>query len=239
VRRFHVPGLPQGGEIRLGGDEGRHLARVLRARPGDEVELFDGLGRAARAEVVTVERDAVVLAVGEPVPAREPSREVTLCSAIPKGKRMDWLVEKATEAGVARIVPLAPDRAARREAGDNTVRRWRRAALEAAKQSGRSVVPAIADPVTLDEALAATDGAQRLLASPGAAHAPTVCGLSPVAVFVGPEGGFTPDEIARLACAGAVPVGLGGLILRIETAAIVAVHALSWAPSSDPSDTAS
>ncbi len=226
-RRFHCAPLPaEGGAVWLEGDEGRHLARVLRARRGDEVALFDGHGRVVAGGVEDVERDRVLVRIAHDLEAAAPLRTVTLCASIPKGKRMEWLVEKTVEAGVAAILPVAWSRSERRTAGDANLTRWRRAALEAAKQCGRADVPGVAAPVSLDDALTATAGSQRVVARADAGAMPSPAG--PVSVFVGPEGGFRDDELAALTTAGATGLALGGLVLRVETAAVLAVHRLAW-----------
>jgi 16S rRNA (uracil1498-N3)-methyltransferase len=231
VPRFHVPGLfaPEAvasGRVRLPDDEGAHLVRVLRARPGDAVRLFAGAGREAQCVVETAGKDGAVVVVQREIVAPRAARDVVLCTSVPRGERMEWLVEKAVEAGVAAIVPLASERSVRKEAGPNSMRRWARAAVEAAKQSGRAVVPEVAEPVTLAEAIARTAHTTRLVATPGAAArvGELVPAAGAVALFVGPEGGFEPEETAALAAAGASPFGLGPFILRVETAAALAVH---------------
>ena len=229
VPRLLVPGLPAKGTVRLPDDEGAHLARVLRARPGDTVRAFDGRGREAECRVVEVARSGALIEVVRDVDAPRPAREVVLATSIPRGERMEWLVEKATEAGVASVLPLAARRSVRREAGANEARRWRRAAAEAAKQCGRATVPEVTDPLSLADAIARTSDCVRLVGAPGAAT-PLAAALPQrvrVALFVGPEGGFDPEEEQALAEAGAAPFGLGPLVLRIETAAVVAVHAAS------------
>jgi len=224
--RLYAPELPAAGRVRLPDEEGAHLVRVLRARPGDVVRLFDGAGREVECAVVEAGKGGAVVELRRDVDAPRPAREVVLVTAVPRGERMEWLVEKAVEAGVAAIVPLAANRSVRKEAGPNARRRWGRAAVEAAKQCGRAVVPDVAEPTTLADAIARTSGALRLLAAPGATArvADLVKADGPVAVFVGPEGGFEPDESRALAEAGAAPFGLGPMILRVETAALVAVH---------------
>jgi 16S rRNA (uracil1498-N3)-methyltransferase len=227
--RLHVPALPAAGCARLPEEEARHLVRVLRARPGDAVRAFDGRGREVEAVVVVVDRDGAEVEIRGEVAAPRPIREVVLVTAAPRGERMEWLVEKATEAGVARIVPLAAERSVRKEAGPSSLRRWRRAAVEAAKQCGRATVPDVAEPTTLVEALTSTPADARFIATPGAAaRLPDLVAAAPrVAVFVGPEGGFDLDETAALAQAGARAYGLGGLILRVETAAVLSVFQAS------------
>jgi 16S rRNA (uracil1498-N3)-methyltransferase len=210
--------------VRLEGDEGGHLVRVLRARPGDAVRVFDGCGREAACTVVEVDRKGASLEIGEDVATARPKRRVILVTAIPRGERMQWLVEKSVEVGVARILPLAAARSVRKAAGDGSVRRWARAAVEAAKQCGRADVPDVEQPLSLEEALAATEGVVRTVAVPGAAGRldDAVRNVDSVVVFVGPEGGFDARESALLAERGATSFGLGPLILRVETAAVVA-----------------
>jgi 16S rRNA (uracil1498-N3)-methyltransferase len=224
--RLYAPDLPATGRVRLPDEESGHLVRVLRARPGDEVRLFDGAGREALGVVVETGKGGVVVEWTRDVEAPRPAREVVLVTAVPRGERMEWLVEKTVEAGVAAIVPLAAHRSVRKEAGPNAVRRWRRAAVEAAKQCGRADVPDVAEPTTLVDALARTSAARRLVATPGStSRVVDLVEGGPVALFVGPEGGFDPEETRGLERVGAAPFGLGPLILRVETAALVSVHA--------------
>lgn len=226
MRRLHAPDLPAQGEFRISGDEAHHLVRVLRGRPGDRFGVFDGRGREVEAELLTAGRgDALLRIVGAREP-RRPGREVVLLTAVPRGQRMEWLVEKCTEAGVARVVPLVTARGVRDRASGNTLRRWRRAALEAAKQCGRADVPDVDAPVELVAALAAGAGRTLLLADPtaGSALGAVLPASGGVALLVGPEGGFDDAETEAATAAGAIPFGLGSLILRIETAALVATH---------------
>lgn len=229
MRRFLEPRLPARGAFQLADDEGRHLVRVLRARPGDEVLVFDGRGREARCRVADVTRDAATLEVVEDTVPRRAARDVVVVTAVPRGERMEWLVEKCTEAGVSAVLPWAAARSVRDRAGASTLRRWRRAAAEASKQCGRADVPEVADVLPLDDALAAVRGRLLLVADPASADDPAAARgtASRIAAVVGPEGGFEPGERASIAAAGAVPFGLGPLILRIETAAAVAVHRLA------------
>jgi 16S rRNA (uracil1498-N3)-methyltransferase len=229
VRRFLHGALPERGTFVLGEDEGAHLARVLRAREGDEVLVFDGRGREAVCRVTSVARDAVTLEVGASHAPRRAARDVLLLTAVPRGERMERLVEACVEAGASGIVPWAAARSVRDRAGPNTLRRWRRAALEACKQCGRADLPEVSDVVPLDAALRQAAGRRVLVARPGAASGAAEArgGAEAVAVLIGPEGGLAPEEDAFLDAAGAVPFGLGPLVLRIETAATIAVHALS------------
>ena len=206
-----------------------HLARVLRLRVGD---VF--LGVVPPAEEWTLRVACVgqgyllADAVGRSTPMVEASTHVTLAVAVPRGERMDWLVEKATELGVAAILPLLAERSvARPGSGSERVARWERIAREATAQSERLVVPVISAPVRLADALPDLGGTQLMAVARGAGPGlpEVVRGLrsdtARVAWLVGPEGGWTPAEVAAANDAGAVAVGLGPRILRVETAALV------------------
>src|SRR5438034_11832417 len=117
VPRLLVPGLPRSGRVRVPDEEAHHLLRVLRARAGEAVGLFDGAGREVEAVIVAAARGEATVELGDEVVAPRPARDVVLCTAVPRGERMEWLVEKCVEAGVAAIVPLAAERSARKEAG--------------------------------------------------------------------------------------------------------------------------
>ena len=214
--------------ITVSGDEHHHLARVLRARAGDVVTLFDGVGAEAQARVVRVGRTETELAIAAaPRPgAAEDAPPLVLLTAVPRGGRMDFLVQKCAELGVARLVPIVTARSVVRPEPGKRVR-WEKIAREASRQSGRADVPAVGAPVALAAALAAPDlPARRLLFSPDAA-APSVRALLPdraaTALLVGPEGGFAAAEVDAARAAGFQPASLGAYILRVETAAIVAV----------------
>ena len=226
LRRLHVPDLPAAGDVVVAGDEAHHLVRVLRAVPGLVVALFDGRGREVAAEVVWVAGGRACLRIRAERTPRRPGRDVLLCTAIPRGQRMEWLVEKCTEVGVGRVLPILTARGVRDRVSPNVLRRWQRAAVEAAKQCGRGDVPAVAAPCTLENALSACAERTLLLADP-AADAPLAASLPEdggVAFVIGPEGGFDAAETATLRVAGARPFCLGPLVLRVETAAVVAVH---------------
>ena len=214
----------------LSGDDHQYVARVLRARVGDRLTLFDGAGTEVDAEVVRVGKRDTALALGAPRAGDVPAAPVaiTLLVAVPRGERMDMVVQKTTELGVARIVPLVAERSVVRPEPARRAR-WEKIAREAARQCGRADVPRIDEPAALADAVAAPDlPAQRfalweaertlsLRARLGAA-AP-----APTALLVGPEGGFPAEEVATAAAAGFAAVSLGPRVLRVETAAIVAV----------------
>jgi 16S rRNA (uracil1498-N3)-methyltransferase len=222
--RLYVPGAtPADGRLRITGDELRHL-RTLRLRPGAHLRVLDDTG--AEHDVVLERLEARVAEariVATTRPERESSLDLTLAPALLKGPKMDLVVEKATELGVRRIVPLVTQRSVGR--GEH-LGRWRRIALAATKQSGRVRLPEIEAPVALDDLLARPWPGLRLVPwedetthrfADLPAEAPSVV------VVVGPEGGLEADEVARARVHGFTPVSLGPRILRAETAAIVVV----------------
>ncbi len=219
--RAFVPELKE--EVRLTGREARHLLRVLRARVGDRLTVFDGRGREAEAEVVAVEPGALVLRLG---PVRRVDREVrppvTLYLALLKGEKLADVVRAASELGVARFALLTAERSVPRGLGEEKLARLRRVAAEAAKQSGRSVLPEVLPPRPLAQVPAVLQG---LVAHPGAEArvADRLDPSRPVALAVGPEGGFTEAEVRLLAERGFSPVSLGRRVLRAETAACALV----------------
>lgn len=229
-RRFIVaPADLAEGRAVVRGDEHHHLAKVLRLAAGDEVRVFDGQGRAFRGVIDAIARDRAEVRLLEEEKSSEPTLRVTLLAGLLHGERMDWTIEKATEIGVARIVPVLGERAVAkpRKGGWGRPDRWRRIALAASKQSGRSVLPEIAEPAGFAEALAlsASSGAERIIFHPGAEGLPPRPdpGLRESHVLVGPEGGWSAAEVDRAIEAGFVPAGLGNLTLRAETAALAAL----------------
>ena len=236
-RRLFVPAERLGGtRLTLTGPEHRHIGLVLRARPGDALTLFDGAGGEVEAEVIRVERTETELALGARRVVAGPAVALTLLCAVPRGPRMDFLVQKTSELGVARIVPVVTERSvARPEAEAGKRARWEKIAREAARQCGRADLPIVDAPVALAQAVSGSDLPTRRLAlfegerqlSLRAALASTEPAAT--AVLIGPEGGFAPAELAVARAAGFEAVGLGQRILRVETAAIVAVALLAAA----------
>lgn len=224
--RFLLPSPPRDGRATLEGDEARHLARVLRAKPGDEVTVFDGAGHAWRARVAAVARDTVGLEIVAALPAAPAARvSLSIAVALPKGDRQKWLAEKLSELGVERLLPLVTERGVA-EATDAARARLERAVIEACKQCGRNTLMDISAPATLGQLAARHPTSLRLIAHPGGMP---LCDqpiaslgheMQEIVAAVGPEGGFTPEELALAAAAGFRPVSLGSHILRIETAAI-------------------
>jgi 16S rRNA (uracil1498-N3)-methyltransferase len=222
-----------GDRIVLEGAEAAHLVHVMRAVPGTEVVLFDGSGAEFPAQVTRIERGRVELAVlGRREVDRELPVEVTLAVALPKGDRQRWLVEKAVELGVRRLVPLVTDRSVARPT-TKAIARLRRTVIEASKQCGRNRLMDIAESEAWADFAPAPDHATCLLARPAEdAQRKREQEASPFAdlsadkalVFaVGPEGGFTREEIELALTAPWQAVDLGPRILRVETAAILLV----------------
>ena len=223
-RRFFSDHPLVGDTAQLRGSEAEHLIRVLRGQVGDAVTLFDGSGAEFSARITGVGRAVVDLAIqARHESCRELTTPITLGIALPKGERQRWLVEKAVELGVARLVPLLTQRGVAAP-GPAAVARLRRYVIEASKQCGRNRLLQIAPPLPWDQycGQAGREG-YRFLADfgPGAvplAALPALDTARAVWLAVGPEGGFSEDEVA--AAAGWQRVSLGPRILRVETAAL-------------------
>ena len=221
--RFFSPTVSESGSAVLEGGEAHHLIHVLRAKVGDEAELFNGCGLVAQCRISTISKREIqfeILSAHQDIP---PERIVTLVCAVPKGDRFDWLIEKATELGVSRFVPLVSERSIV-EPRETKLDKIRSAVIAACKQSGRSYLMEIAPLTSWSEALKMScSGERRLIAHP-AGKKSNLSDFSsvnqPVSVLIGPEGGFTEPEFQTAIAAGIEPIQLGRQILRIETAAI-------------------
>jgi 16S rRNA (uracil1498-N3)-methyltransferase len=218
--RFHVNSALGQGPVLLDGPEARHLAVVCRLRPGDAVCLFNGDGRQYPARVVAVgKREVSLEVVGVEEPKRELAWRLEVASALPKGDRADFLVEKLTELGATRFIPLETARSVVHPR-EHKLEKLERHVIEASKQCGRNVLMAV-EPLTRWPDLAArTSPPLRLLAHPGGADLSTVPHGQDVLVAVGPEGGFTDEEAELARQNGWQVIGLGPRILRVETAAL-------------------
>lgn len=222
MHRFHLPNFQQ---PTLSAAETHHATQVLRVNPGDVVNVFDGRGHEAQAKFGEAGKLTLLnQSTTAPLPCR-----ITLAQAVTK-KNMDLIVQKATELGVAAIVPLISERTLKRPA--ETPDRWREIALEACKQSGNNWLPAIEAPRSIP-AFFADAGTHdlKLIASlqPGARPLQEILGEAQpksVLVLIGPEGDFTPAEISSAKNAGCLPLSLGPLVLRAETAAIYTLSIL-------------
>jgi 16S rRNA (uracil1498-N3)-methyltransferase len=228
-RRFHAaPTAFTQASVTLAGDEARHLRDVLRLKPGDEVYVFDGLGHEFRCTVSNTRRDSAELRIDAAVdPAKPESQlQLNLCVALLKGEKFDLVVQKATELGVSKVIPLITRFADihLRDVGDanKRVARWQRIAVEAAKQSGRAFVPEISLPLAFAEALE-LEGAGVMFSERGGERWESLVNQPvPPAVIalVGSEGGWSDEEIEAARARNFHVITLGGRILRAETAAI-------------------
>lgn len=212
----------------LRGDEAHHLTRVRRYGPGDEVEAVDGAGFCYRVRIERVAKGQVEAAIIARLPEKgESPVRLHLAPALIKGPRFDFVVEKATEVGVASIRPLLTERGVIRTGSERKLERWQRLAQAATKQCGRSRVPQIETPRSLDEVLADLDRECDAiwLATPAAAVELAACsqrGASTrIGLLVGPEGGFTEAEVERVRRAGVESFSWGDRVLRADTASVV------------------
>ena len=229
-------------QVCLSGPEAHHLIHVMRAETGTEVVLFDGTGSEFLAEVVRVGRGEVQLAIrGQQSVDRELRSELTVGVALPKGDRQKWLVEKLVELGVTRLVPLVTERSVAKPL-PTALERLQRTVVEASKQCGRNRLMEIAAPQLWPAMVEAACGVEhRWLAHPARDSATSnPCQSAtrqvelgrqpgPTLLAIGPEGGFTDEEVGRATAAGWQCVDLGPRILRIETAALLLV---AWAITS-------
>lgn len=235
--RFFLPPDAWAGRARLEGEEARHCARVMRAKPGDRITVFDGEGRRAEAEVTAVSARSVELELGETRLSTRRGPSIGIVVAVLKGKAMDWLVQKAVELGADSIETVVTARAVVRP-GEGKEEKWQRVALEACKQCGRDRVPHIPPPRLLEDWIAEvrTDGGGSeggvLVASLSGAPEPLPRVLDELGehhrmrILIGPEGDFTAAEDRLCRESGCRPVSLGDEILRAETAGIFAISAL-------------
>jgi 16S rRNA (uracil1498-N3)-methyltransferase len=233
TRRRWMADEVSGNSAALTGDNARHLAQVLRAKVGEQFDVAAD-GQVRLATVTRVGDDRVEFSLGEEVPARSRAWQVTMLIAIFKFDRMEWAIEKATELGVTEIVPVIARRtdAHLASAAAKRVERWRKIAKEGAQQSRRVDVPEIAEPVKLKAALQSlNDGMRIVLAETEKSRslAELLRDSVPVAVTlaIGPEGGWTPDELKIFAENGWKSASLGSTILRSETAAVATLAIVS------------
>jgi 16S rRNA (uracil1498-N3)-methyltransferase len=235
TRRFHVAVVTPG-RIRVQGGQAAHGLKALRLGIGDEVVVFDGSGAEATGKIAEIEREAFEIEVicrSAPSEWKRPC--LTIATAIPKGERADWMIEKCAELGVTRLIPLACKRS-QVHPGAAKLERWRRKAVEAAKQSRQSKVMEIGQECPIGELAAQLSSSPLLLFGDGGAVQSMNELLSNRAAeedcitCIGPEGGFDDDERELLRSQGSIPVCLGGTVLRVETAALAAAAIwASWA----------
>ena len=223
-----------GGQVVLTGKQAHQIRNVLRMTPGDQIIVLDNAGYEYVAAITDVARQRVVGRVMDKQPAQgEPRTQITLYQSILAREKFEWVLQKCTEVGVTRFVPVVTQRSIVRRADTITphrLARWKGIVTEAAEQSGRGRIPQLERPVKFADALAGLSAFDRcLVASPQAgsrtlrellqAGRPAPAGI---ALLIGPEGGFSDEEVAAACEKGAAAVNLGKRILRTETAAVVA-----------------
>lgn len=243
MHRFFVPPETLVGRQRvtLSGDLAHQLGRVLRLRPGERILLLDDSGLAYEAELEEIgSRQATARLLRAYVPDTEPRTRLILYQALPRGDKMDFVLQKNTELGAVAFAPLIAERCAARDAqvGVQRLARWRRIIQEAAEQAGRARLPELRPVQTFSAALATLPAEALCLLGAHEGPAPTLRAIleplpppkpSAVCVFIGPEGGFSPQEVAQAQAAGVRPFTLGPRILRTETAGLAACAAILYA----------
>ncbi len=245
LHRFYIP-PPQWNpdHLALDEDESRHCTEVLRLRQGQRVIVFNGEGTEVTAEISLVSKREVGLQALFTQTTPRPASAITLAQAVPKGKNMDLVIQKATELGASEIIPVISERTVVRldasEAADKQ-QKWQRIAVEACKQCGQNHLPRVQQPVAMDRLFAqkpaqemliiaaiepGTQRLKQLLADWTALH-PGRTNPNSVLVLIGPEGDFTPSETGLAKSHGCQPMSLGPIILRTETAAIYSLSILA------------
>lgn len=232
--KFFVPAI-SGEEVLLEGETARHISRSLRMKVGDMLSLSDGSGVDFGCAIAAMDGETVRLKVCYSAPSEsEPDIQVTLYQGVPKGDKMEDIIQKTVELGVSKIVPVLTKRSVSRPDQRSAAKkreRYQKIALEAAKQSGRGIIPSVEDMVRFDQAISLAGDAVKLLCyEGGGAPFQTVIGASKgqrqFALFIGPEGGFEPEEAEAVLAAGGLAVTLGKRILRTQTAPVAALTAL-------------
>jgi len=235
VPRIHCDlRLGPGAQFTLDADAAQHVAKALRLKAGDALVVFDGRGGEYDAAIQRIDRDRVDVKVGAfRDAARESTLQVGLVQGLPEADKMDWIIQKATELGVGWIQPVTCERSVVRLSGDRAARReahWRRVAIAASEQCGRTIIPDVRPTLGFLSWLAAPAETPRWMLMPGAEPLAARPGApSPLELVVGPEGGFSERERQLLEQQGCAGVSLGPRVLRTETAplvALAAIHAL-------------
>lgn len=228
-RIFTAQALSAGDLVELEGPASHYLARVLRVSEGDAVTLFNGDGKEYMGQVSGLQRQVVQVRISSiREPGNESALKITLVQAISRGERMDYSLQKSTELGVARIQPITSSRVEVRldhKRADKRLARWRAVVVSACEQSGRAVVPDVGAPMSLGEWLSSVGESQCLVLDPLARQRLSTCSVQgdAISVLVGPEGGFSEEEIRQICSAGVEAVSLGPRILRTETAGPAAI----------------
>ena len=238
MHRFYVENV-EGGQAAIS-DAGQlhHLKNVLRLKVNDSVIVFDSRGNEYAGVIEGIDRKKVAIGVTAPKPARRPKFQLTIACAIPRGDRMDDIIDQLTQLGVARIIPVATERVVVRldEAGkESRLKRWRKIALNAALQSQRNSLPLIGPVTGVTEVIShSQDYDLKLiphLSGERTLIKDVISGTKPenIIVLIGPEGDFTPEEVKLALAAGFIPVSLGDTVLRVATAAAAVAGYIKFA----------
>ncbi|MDI9514760.1 MAG: 16S rRNA (uracil(1498)-N(3))-methyltransferase [Clostridiaceae bacterium] len=241
MHRFMVdPGKIRDGVISIEGSDLKHLSQVLRLGKGDTIQAFDGSGKEYTARLTEVKKDQAIAVIVDSYQAdTEPRVRLTLYQGLPKMEKMDLIIQKAVELGIYRIVPVLTQRTVVQldsSAADKKLKRWTRIAIEAAKQCRRAYVPEIERPLPLKDALKDSGNPDLAIAlyeneKKGLKELLKCYNINDVgniALFIGPEGGFAHEEADEMSQSGIITAGLGGRILRTETAAISGISIIMY-----------
>lgn len=238
-RFFVSPQAIKDNRVVLRGMIVHQIRDVLRMRPGDDIVLLDNSGWAHRAELVTIDRDAVRGRVIEKWKLEtEPQAHITLYQGLLKGQKFEWVLQKGTEIGIRAFVPVLAARCVIGTVNDVSaarIERWERIIVEAAEQAGRAALPHLSNAVLFEQACAQAGAVGLALIPWEGEHSrglrealQNVPKSKEISLFIGPEGGFTEEEIATAQDRGVTPVSLGPRILRAETAGLVAASAILY-----------
>lgn len=237
MHRFFIP-QPYADEMKIEGVDARHIYTVLKMKPGEKVQIVSDDGVTALAEIKETSAAYTVVHCLEVIAeSHEPAVKITLAQGLVKGEKMDFIIQKAVELGVSRIVPLAMEHSVVRYDGDKANKkreRWQKIAESAAKQSKRDIIPKVADVETIDKLMADCGCTVKIIAY----ECEDRQGLKQVLqknqqtdsilIIIGPEGGISETELNAARNGGAVPVSLGRRILRAETAGLTALSAILY-----------
>lgn len=226
--------------ISLTGEEAKHCTRVMRARVGDEIEIFDGAGKSAICRIESISRDLVQCQILDQTSHPQTDHPITLCQAIPKGGNMEMIVQKSVELGVRSIQPIiTAHTVARPESTQKKQIKWQRIALEACKQCGQNYLPEIHTPISFDQWIKQTSGYGTALVAAldeKAVHLKSHFAVSPptgnIALLVGPEGDLSPEEYQAAYAVGFHPISFGSIVLRVETASLYGISIIQHELSS-------
>ena len=239
MKRYYSPSLDRG---LLDPEQSHHCSHVNRQATGDLFSVFDGHGTEAKARITAIERDQVRFEILAKANSPRPAHPVWLAQALTKPKSMDLIIQKATELGVSELAALQSDHSVAHvddEKVEARVEKWQKLTIEAAKQCGQNWLPVVHPPrAPKDFVTEIPRGAVKLIASLQneakplksvlREHIPALKPGTPIVVMIGPEGDFTPAEIGQARSAGFIPVSLGRIILRAETAAFFALSAIAY-----------